>query len=161
MSFYTVEERKLITKVSKIARGIDTSAEELDKLWDSEYKEVRLEVARNKNTSTNTLHKMREDNYWEARLSVIENHNTSQETTNAILGVETDIGVFYGLAYNPDTSPEVLDKIRASESIAVRLQITRNKNSFETTLIQMLEVEKVELVIEQLKKALELRNPTL
>lgn len=147
---------------SHLAENPNTPQDILEECARDEDKSTREAVARNKNTPPDVLNMLANDSSEYVRATVAENPNTPQETlehlsldeseavrhsvaknpsiTRAIateLFADTE-GVHEGLALNPSTPTEILDKLAKEEDEYIRVFVASNKNTSAETLEEMI-----------------------
>jgi len=119
--------------------------------------EELLEVAENPETSTEILNKLAKSKYDRVREAVVKSLNAPLEILNKLVK-DCSSYIREEVARNKNTSKADLVRLSTDSCVITRCEIAKNENTPKETLIQMLEVEKDKTVIEELKRALELRK---
>lgn len=145
-----------------LAENPNTPQDILEECSRDEDASVRSAVARNQNTSTDVLRNLADDSNASVRATVADNPNTPQEVLERLSLEESEVvrnsvaknpsithaiatelfadkeEVQEGLALNPSTPKEILDKLSKEEDEYIRTFVASNRNTSSETLEQMI-----------------------
>jgi hypothetical protein len=76
-----------------------------------------------------TLARLANDNIWSVRHGVAENPNTPPETLDRLAIDDDSFWVRFYVARNPNTLPETLERLANDENSYVRSGVARNPNT--------------------------------
>lgn len=119
-----------------VARNESTSPDVLNMLANDSSEYVRATVAENPNTPQETLERLSYDESKAIRHSVAKNPSITRAIATELFADTEE--VHEGLALNPSTPKEILDKLAKAVDEYIRIYVASNKNTAAETLEEMI-----------------------
>ena len=131
----------------EVAKNLNTSSNVLKLLSRDREIDIRYEVAKNPNTARDILEFLSRDREIDIRYEVAKNLNTPIKILEKLYFAWDEKNVLdyqdcrdrarEKLANNPDTPPEVLDRLSCAPEIYLRLMIANNPNTPKSGLMRL------------------------